>query len=164
MLLLTLLSLEDDQRRQLLVDAAQAFGGKSALGRRLGYADGAFVGQMIRGERPVTEKTLRTLAEVRELRSLINQSQRPAAETSASTPSSAARQEVSLEAALPVVLARLPGLDDYTAEKVLGAMRAAMRSQAPLDVIERDLVQWLNGPDVAATPETSEGKQRQANA
>jgi hypothetical protein len=33
-------------------------GGKAAAGRKLGYKDGAFVGQMLRGERPITEKTV----------------------------------------------------------------------------------------------------------
>lgn len=33
-------------------------GGKAPAGRRLGYKDGAFVGQMLRGERPITEKTV----------------------------------------------------------------------------------------------------------
>ena len=33
-------------------------GKKAALGRALGYKDGAFVGQMLRGERPISEKTV----------------------------------------------------------------------------------------------------------
>jgi len=33
-------------------------GSKAALGRALGYRDGAFVGQMLRGDRPITEKTI----------------------------------------------------------------------------------------------------------
>lgn len=33
-------------------------GGKAPAGRKLGYRDGAFVGQMLRGERPITEKTV----------------------------------------------------------------------------------------------------------
>lgn len=33
-------------------------GGKAPAGRKLGYKDGAFVGQMLRGERPITEKTV----------------------------------------------------------------------------------------------------------
>ncbi|WP_313075809.1 S24 family peptidase [Melaminivora sp.] len=37
---------------------AKAEGGNAPLGRRLGYKDGAFVGQMLRGERPITEKTI----------------------------------------------------------------------------------------------------------
>lgn len=34
------------------------FGGKAGLGRALGYKDGAFVGQMLNGLRPITEKTV----------------------------------------------------------------------------------------------------------
>jgi SOS-response transcriptional repressor LexA len=37
---------------------AKKLGGKAPLGRALGYADGAYVGQMIRGDRPITEKTV----------------------------------------------------------------------------------------------------------
>lgn len=42
---------------QEFVDAKFA-GNKAELGRALGYRDGAFVGQMLRGERPITEKTV----------------------------------------------------------------------------------------------------------
>lgn len=45
-------------RIQRLEDLARREGGKAALGRKLGYKDGAFVGQMLRGERPVSEKTV----------------------------------------------------------------------------------------------------------
>ncbi len=48
-----------------------------------------------------------------------------------------------LAEALPIVLACLAGLDDYTADQVLGAMRAAMRPSPPLSRIERDLLLWL---------------------
>jgi len=51
-------------RKELLSQAAALLGGKSALGRRLGFRDGAFVGQMIRGERPITEKTMLALSRV----------------------------------------------------------------------------------------------------
>jgi SOS-response transcriptional repressor LexA len=50
-----------DWRRKRLSDAAEKAGGKAALGRLLGYVDGAFVGQMINGIRPVTEKTVNAL-------------------------------------------------------------------------------------------------------
>ena len=43
------------QRLAAMVDRE---GGKAAAGRKLGYKDGAFVGQMLRGERPITEKTV----------------------------------------------------------------------------------------------------------
>jgi len=36
----------------------QKEGGKAALGRKLGYRDGAFIGQMLRGDRPISEKTI----------------------------------------------------------------------------------------------------------
>lgn len=45
-------------RRARLQLAAEKVGGKAALGRLLGYVDGAFVGQMLRGDRPVTEDTV----------------------------------------------------------------------------------------------------------
>jgi len=45
------------QRLQDFVDL-KFEGNKAALGRALGYKDGAFVGQMLRGERPITEKTV----------------------------------------------------------------------------------------------------------
>lgn len=43
------------KRLEAMVDRE---GGKAATGRKLGYRDGAFVGQMLRGERPITEKTV----------------------------------------------------------------------------------------------------------
>lgn len=45
-------------RIQRLEAMVEREGGKAAAGRKLGYKDGAFVGQMLRGERPVTEKTV----------------------------------------------------------------------------------------------------------
>jgi len=56
-----------------------------------------------------------------------------------------------LEQALAVVLGRLPGLDGYTADKVLGAMRAAIEVKAPLEHVERDLLQWLQEPRPASS-------------
>lgn len=55
-----------------------------------------------------------------------------------------------LAAALPVVLGRLPGLDEYTAGKVLGALQAATKPAPPLEQIEADLLQWLTAQ--RATP------------
>jgi hypothetical protein len=37
-----------DWRRERLTAAVEKLGGKAALGRALGYKDGAFVGQMLR--------------------------------------------------------------------------------------------------------------------
>lgn len=53
----------DEWRRKRLSDLAEHVGGKAALGRLLGYRDGAFVRQMIAGERPITEKTVRSVHE-----------------------------------------------------------------------------------------------------
>lgn len=48
----------EDYRRARLAALVkhQDFGGKASLGRALGYKDGAYVRQMIQGERPITEK------------------------------------------------------------------------------------------------------------
>jgi hypothetical protein len=45
-------------RRKRLKDAADRLGSNAALGRLLGHQSGVFVGQMLRGERPVTEDTV----------------------------------------------------------------------------------------------------------
>lgn len=56
-------NLSDEWRQKRLSDLAATVGGKAALGRLLGYKDGAFVRQMIAGERPITEKTIRAVHE-----------------------------------------------------------------------------------------------------
>lgn len=58
-------------RIDLLRLAADRIGGNAALGRALGYRDGAFVGQMLRGDRPITEKTLRALSGIHSLSNLL---------------------------------------------------------------------------------------------
>lgn len=45
---------------------------KAALGRRLGYADGSFVGQMLRGEKAITEVTWARICDLHEVRPFIN--------------------------------------------------------------------------------------------
>lgn len=45
-------------RMQRLEAMVEREGGKAATGRKLGYRDGAFVGQMLRGDRPISEKTV----------------------------------------------------------------------------------------------------------
>lgn len=47
-----------DERNERLTALVAEFGGKAALGRKLGYRDGAFVGQMLRRERAISEKTI----------------------------------------------------------------------------------------------------------
>lgn len=43
-------------RIQRLTEMAAKAGGNALLGRMLGYKDGAYIGQMLRGERPISEK------------------------------------------------------------------------------------------------------------
>lgn len=45
---------------------ADVLGGNAPLGRKLGYKDGANVGQMISGLRPITEKTIAKAEEIRD--------------------------------------------------------------------------------------------------
>lgn len=49
--------IQEHRKARLLAAVAKA-GGKAALGRLLGYRDGAYVGQMLRGERPIKEDTV----------------------------------------------------------------------------------------------------------
>lgn len=60
------------ERRRRLEVAVERLGSKANLGRRLGYKDGAFVGQMIRADRPITEKTLVALSAIREVSDLFS--------------------------------------------------------------------------------------------
>jgi hypothetical protein len=55
--------ISDEWRKKRMSELADRMGGKAALGRMLGYKDGAFVRQMIAGERPITEKTIRAVHE-----------------------------------------------------------------------------------------------------
>ena len=50
--------LPDEWRRRRLADLAKEVGSNAELGRLLKYKDGAYVRQMIAGERPITEKTV----------------------------------------------------------------------------------------------------------
>lgn len=52
-------------RQERLSALADEVGGKAELGRQLGYRSGAFVGQMIKGLRPITEKTVQAAERVR---------------------------------------------------------------------------------------------------
>lgn len=43
----------------------KAFGTRADLGRALGYTDGSYIGQMIRGDRAITEKTIDEIEKLR---------------------------------------------------------------------------------------------------
>ena len=76
----------------------------------------------------------------------------------------AAPAALTLAQALPVVLAHLPGLSEYRAGQVIQALQAAARSAAPLDQIERDLLQWLTEPRTAAPATATPGLANRAAA
>lgn len=48
----------DEWRKKRMQDLADKFGGNTPLGHKLKYKDGAYVRQMIAGERPISEKTI----------------------------------------------------------------------------------------------------------
>jgi hypothetical protein len=52
-------------RQERLKALAAKIGSKAELGRLLGYRDGAFVGQMLAGIRPITEKTVQAAEKLR---------------------------------------------------------------------------------------------------
>jgi len=58
------IQINPEPRINNLMKSCELVGGKAALGRLLGYKDGAYVGQMLRGERPITEKTIAQLSEI----------------------------------------------------------------------------------------------------
>ena len=49
---------EQKWRQERLTELARKKGGKAVLGRLLGFRDGAYIGQMIDGHRPITEKMI----------------------------------------------------------------------------------------------------------
>lgn len=74
-------------------------------------------------------------------------------------PLAVAPGSITLADALAVVLARLPGLDAYTAGQVLKALQAATEPAAPLERIEDDLLRWLSD---RASPQREYSKQARA--
>lgn len=50
--------------------ASERVGGDKPLGKLLGYADGAFVGQMLKGNKAITEKTIQKLLTIRQVADL----------------------------------------------------------------------------------------------
>lgn len=77
----------DHERIALLEQAVTLVGGKASLGRALGYRDGAFVGQMLRGERPITEKTLGLMRSIHALGPLFSGQQATGAPPPSDPPS-----------------------------------------------------------------------------
>lgn len=55
---------EQEWRKKRLTDLSKVKGGNASLGRMLGYRDGAYVGQMIGGLRPITEKLVEKIQQM----------------------------------------------------------------------------------------------------
>lgn len=51
-------------RKERLEALAKAIGGRPALAKLMGHANDSYIGQMIRGGRPITEKTVNLAEEV----------------------------------------------------------------------------------------------------
>ena len=71
-MVMTALLLNNKERIRRLEIACERVGGKAALGRALGYKDGAFVGQMLRGDRPISEKTIAALLGIKKVADLFS--------------------------------------------------------------------------------------------
>lgn len=52
------------RRRERLAALVDEVGSKAAIARRLGFADGSYVGQLISGNRPITEETIEKIESV----------------------------------------------------------------------------------------------------
>lgn len=62
--------ISNEDRITRLQIASDRVGGDAPLGRLLGYKDGAFIGQMLRGEKPITEKTIKKILQHRKISDL----------------------------------------------------------------------------------------------
>lgn len=71
--------IEDVQewRRKRLQDAVEHAGTKVALGKALGYKDGSYIGQMLRGVRPIDEKTVLAIEQLPRLKGWFDQPGQP---------------------------------------------------------------------------------------
>jgi hypothetical protein len=66
------LLLDNDEKIKRLQMASDRLGGDAELGRQLGYKNGVFVGHMLRGYRPITEKTIQKLLTIRKVADLFS--------------------------------------------------------------------------------------------
>lgn len=151
LLLLQLLALDADARRVVLQRASERMGGKSELGRALGYRDGAFVGQMIRGDRQITEKTLRALAELRSMHNLLDDS---TGSVRMAEPERGYVPRIGANDALPRFLDAITALPPARWASVRAQLDqlAAHPEQRP--EIELELQQLLTPPDAASRKRT----------
>lgn len=110
-------------RHAVLETAVTKVGSKAALGRRLGYLDGAFVGQMLRGKRPITEKTMASLLALPGMSRLT--------EASASTDAPSSAQQVSPPTPAQIVDALAGAAPERRAE-LAQVVALLLQSDSPL--------------------------------
>ncbi|MBW9102916.1 S24 family peptidase [Paraburkholderia phenoliruptrix] len=95
-------------------------GNRTAFGRRLGYKDGAFVRQMLSGDRPVTEKTIRAIEAIPGMRGWFSKHQLAVDEARATQSSGKHKKsgtDTSISGQKGSVLTELPGTSRHTMEK-----------------------------------------------
>lgn len=135
-----IITMTPEERVERLAAAAKRMGGNAQLGRALGYQDGAFIGQMLRKERAISEKTLVALAKLRPVASLFDPDQQ-------SAPVPAARSTPLLR-----VVAREASLSQYTVSPLKTAEEIMQRK------IDGDEFRFAL-PDDAMAPEHPAGLQ-----
>jgi len=99
-------------RVERLEALVQKEGGKAALGRKLGYRDGAFIGQMLRGERPISEKTIQLVDNLPDRKGWFNNINENNQEVMIS------KAGLKLQECLETVAASLRRADDLTLDQV----------------------------------------------
>jgi hypothetical protein len=106
------------ERIELLLAAIKviADGNKTLFGKKLGYADGAFVRQMLSGDRAITEKTIRAIESLPKMRGWFQRDPRDlerfTAETTGSEDEVSPHTEETLDA--PILDSRQ--IDDFVLE------------------------------------------------
>jgi hypothetical protein len=128
----------NDARVDYLARAlALAFdGNKAAMGRRLGYKDGSFVGQLLRKEKPITEVTearVLDLHEVRAIRHLLDGEKPQVAHDLSYTPDTVpylSREELMTGKDLPTAF-KIDLPDDAMGAKAPRGTRATFEQREP---------------------------------
>jgi hypothetical protein len=130
-------------RRERLAAARDKAGGNAALGRLLGYLDGSYVGQMLRGERPIKEDTVAKLESKPGFNSWFD-SPVPA------TPAMLFRDLSAFEAQLVTLFRKLPPDEQREHLTLLG--KTVDKAGAPASVLNP----WASGRRTENRPITNE--------
>jgi hypothetical protein len=134
----------DEWRQQRMLDLAERLGGRAPLGRALGYKDGAFVRQMIEGEKPITEKTVAKVERLPGCAGWFN------AASVGVQPSSviAMPQRLSIRAAVDLIADQLDQLSPEQRDVAQGLMHALARTPKA-QLVRECFVTSLAGDDSA---------------